>query len=327
MVAISCIHTKGQTPHSFTEQLPVIILTGNQSIDLLNATRPHWWVVNIGPGNGLVLSGNKPLPEPMLTQIVVTISPPCYNGLTLVKLNLFSRNMKLNTNIRSSLETETGKAAQSFLMEDNDSFILYSISQYHGCWYHGKMQRAGASAVTVKITDLRTAAAKTHVRPVNLLYIIMFKIRNQAKFILGPVKAFHGDCISSHSIDIVIPQYKHQKMNTWTLNLLALLTWGARTKRLQFCRWHFNMFFLKGNFHTWNISNMNELNFHGSVFLSLNNVNIGYVEGVGLFLVVFYKLFYNNFTFKYVDAVFEESFPDMQDIRSNKKITSLVGPP
>ena len=29
----------------------------------------HWWSVNIGSGNGLVPSGNKPLPEPMLTQI------------------------------------------------------------------------------------------------------------------------------------------------------------------------------------------------------------------------------------------------------------------
>ena len=37
------------------------------------ATRPHWWTVNIGSGNGLVLSGNKRLPEPMLTQIFVTI--------------------------------------------------------------------------------------------------------------------------------------------------------------------------------------------------------------------------------------------------------------
>ena len=27
--------------------------------------------VNIGSGNGLVSSGNKPLPEPMLTQIYV----------------------------------------------------------------------------------------------------------------------------------------------------------------------------------------------------------------------------------------------------------------
>ena len=30
---------------------------------------PHWWEVNIGSGNGLVPSGSKPLPEPMLTQI------------------------------------------------------------------------------------------------------------------------------------------------------------------------------------------------------------------------------------------------------------------
>ena len=29
--------------------------------------------VNTGLGNGLVPSGNKPLPEPMLTQIYVTI--------------------------------------------------------------------------------------------------------------------------------------------------------------------------------------------------------------------------------------------------------------
>ena len=31
----------------------------------------YWWQVNIGSGNGLVPSGNKPLPEPMLTQIYV----------------------------------------------------------------------------------------------------------------------------------------------------------------------------------------------------------------------------------------------------------------
>ena len=39
----------------------------------MNVTGLHWWSVNIGSGNGLVLSGNKPLPEPMLTQICVTI--------------------------------------------------------------------------------------------------------------------------------------------------------------------------------------------------------------------------------------------------------------
>ena len=37
----------------------------------MNATRPYWEKVNIGSGDGLVLLGNKPLPEPMLTQIYV----------------------------------------------------------------------------------------------------------------------------------------------------------------------------------------------------------------------------------------------------------------
>ena len=31
------------------------------------------WSVNTGPGNGLLPSGNKQLPEPMLTQISVAI--------------------------------------------------------------------------------------------------------------------------------------------------------------------------------------------------------------------------------------------------------------
>ena len=35
----------------------------------MNVTGLHWWSVNIGPGNGLVPPGNKPLPGPMVTQI------------------------------------------------------------------------------------------------------------------------------------------------------------------------------------------------------------------------------------------------------------------
>ena len=31
----------------------------------MNVTGLHWWSVNFGSGNGLVPSGNKPLPEPM----------------------------------------------------------------------------------------------------------------------------------------------------------------------------------------------------------------------------------------------------------------------
>ena len=32
-----------------------------------------WWLVSIGPGNGLLPIGSKPLPEPMLTQMYITI--------------------------------------------------------------------------------------------------------------------------------------------------------------------------------------------------------------------------------------------------------------
>ena len=39
----------------------------------MKVTRLHRWSVNIGSGNGLVPSGNKPLPEPMVTQICVAI--------------------------------------------------------------------------------------------------------------------------------------------------------------------------------------------------------------------------------------------------------------
>ena len=37
---------------------------------------PHWWLVNIGSDDGLVLSSNKPKPEPMLTHFM---SPYCVN--------------------------------------------------------------------------------------------------------------------------------------------------------------------------------------------------------------------------------------------------------
>ena len=37
----------------------------------MNATRSHWWLVNVGPGNGLVPSGSKTFPEPMLVQVMV----------------------------------------------------------------------------------------------------------------------------------------------------------------------------------------------------------------------------------------------------------------
>ena len=37
----------------------------------MNDRKSHWWLVNIGSGIALVPSGNKPLPEPMLTHTYV----------------------------------------------------------------------------------------------------------------------------------------------------------------------------------------------------------------------------------------------------------------
>ena len=47
----------------------------------LNVTGLHWWSVNIGSGNGLVPSGSKPLPEPMLTQICRNMASLGRSGL------------------------------------------------------------------------------------------------------------------------------------------------------------------------------------------------------------------------------------------------------
>ena len=43
-----------------------------QNYSQINGTEPHEWEVKIGSGNGLLPSGNKPLLEPMLTQIYAT---------------------------------------------------------------------------------------------------------------------------------------------------------------------------------------------------------------------------------------------------------------
>ena len=73
---------------------------------ILNAKGLHWWSVNIGSGNGLVLSGNKPLPGPVLTQ------------------DLCRHMASLGHNELNSL-----------FVENKDPLIPYS--QYHRCWWPG----------------------------------------------------------------------------------------------------------------------------------------------------------------------------------------------
>ena len=80
--------TDGQ---GISSQIAQVIVTG-----------PYWWKVKTDSGNALVPSGNKPLPEPMLTQIYVaiwhhqaTMSPNCQSG----KKNLLQWNINQNTKL------------------------------------------------------------------------------------------------------------------------------------------------------------------------------------------------------------------------------------
>ena len=53
--------------------MAVVVIVVILNCPRVNATRPGWWLINIGSGDRLVSSSNKPLPKPMLTQIYVTI--------------------------------------------------------------------------------------------------------------------------------------------------------------------------------------------------------------------------------------------------------------
>ena len=61
----------------------------------VNATQPHKWEVNLGSGTGLVPSGNKPLTEPMSTQIYV-VTGPLYGVTT-------TQEVKIVTSISNSI--------------------------------------------------------------------------------------------------------------------------------------------------------------------------------------------------------------------------------
>ena len=59
-----------------------------------NATRSHWWLVNIGSGNDLVPQG---LPEPMLTQIYVNIWHHQHNESSNLPFFLFTQNQYIHS--------------------------------------------------------------------------------------------------------------------------------------------------------------------------------------------------------------------------------------
>ena len=66
--------------------MTILNITCAITSDELNATGPHQRKVNTGSGDGLVLSGIKPSPEPRLTSYGVTWRPK--NLLRILSINL-----------------------------------------------------------------------------------------------------------------------------------------------------------------------------------------------------------------------------------------------
>ena len=57
--------------------LQIIFMNTSCETAVTNAMECHWWWVNIGSVNGLMPSGNKRLPDPMLTQISCVYDIDC----------------------------------------------------------------------------------------------------------------------------------------------------------------------------------------------------------------------------------------------------------
>ena len=85
----------------------------------VNATRPPWWVVRLGSCNGLVLSGNKTLPEPVLTQIFVVIWP---SWAIMIWLKLIIVCLPLASN-----EMSTVKYFGGSIMRVNSETIVFDM--------------------------------------------------------------------------------------------------------------------------------------------------------------------------------------------------------
>ena len=76
----------------------------------------------------------------------------------------------------------------------------------------------------MKITGPQTVAGKTHVGPVNFLYVIMFKIvENVAKFILGPIKAQKFSRWQSSLTDYIIYHFSKNISSNWKQHLVHVL--------------------------------------------------------------------------------------------------------
>ena len=101
---------------------------------------PHWWYINIGTGNGLVPSGNKPLSEPMMTQI-----SPGHNELSFshgVNTN-WDKLHKISKDFWSNNNMQNNRIIQNTQQKRNCPWcwgiqmqIVYSIAECCFCFKH-----------------------------------------------------------------------------------------------------------------------------------------------------------------------------------------------
>ena len=64
---------------------------------------PYFWLVNIGLGNGLMPSGNKPLPEPMVILGAVSIRKTVLPGMAIPMLKIRRPNGRLIFNMEIAI--------------------------------------------------------------------------------------------------------------------------------------------------------------------------------------------------------------------------------
>ena len=103
----------------------------------MNATGPYWWEVHIVSCNGLVPSGNKPLPEPVLTQIYGITRGDWVNVLYAIRCVILNRVLMRPvgcfTNITWALQNILSKFVhcRNRTSYENFKLKLYTCAQSH----------------------------------------------------------------------------------------------------------------------------------------------------------------------------------------------------
>ena len=115
----------------------------------MKSTEHLWWEVNTGSGNGLVPSDNKPLPEPMLTQILATIGceyrPKWVKQVNFYPARLVSDNRNIDQDIR--LKTNT-------LQWRHNERDGVSNNQHHDCLFNRLFRRRSRKTSKLRVTGL-----------------------------------------------------------------------------------------------------------------------------------------------------------------------------